>query len=270
MAEDGKSTLWSGTLTFGLVSIPVAVASAVRPSRSSFHLVHKMDRSRLRRKLYCPGDKSFVPPEHRVRGYEIEEGKYVEMTDSEIESVSPHRSKAIEIEMFVERSALSPEYYDRPYYLVPTGPVKPYLLLVDIMAAMERMGISRFVMHAREHLCAIRSMHGALILFVLRYPGQIRSTADLSIHAEKDKEIENKMSTAIEGNESGFNPSMLRDSYQERIDRLIRKKKRKHEAVEVYEAEDEEVAGETAAAREQVDLIAALEESLAREKKRSS
>ncbi|MFP4106825.1 MAG: Ku protein [Phycisphaerae bacterium] len=263
-----RHALWSGSVSFGLVAVPVAAIPAVHSTRTAFHMIHEPDKSRLKRRMFCPEEEVFVHPEHILRGYEIEPDKHIIIRDSEIESIAPKRSKTVEIREFVDRAAISPAYYDRPYYLVPTGAEKPYRLLVDTLAEADKAGLSEFVMHAREHFCAVMSIDGALCLMTLRYPEQLRSADDLKPDASAKKTAVTKMKKLIEQKAVEFKPDKLTDVYQERIDKLIARKKKKKETVEVY---DEEAEEETVSAEEEgedIDLVAALEESLAKERKK--
>jgi DNA end-binding protein Ku len=217
--------------------------------------------------MYCPQHDQFVHPEHIQRGYEIEDGTHVIVSDSDIEAIAPTRSKAIEIQEFVDRDEIGPAYYDRPYYLVPTGPAKPYRLLVETLRDQHVAGLAEFVMNAREHFVALQSIDDALCLMTLRYPTELREAQGLFEKSRaRSKQVE-KMLVEIEKNEKPFDPDDLVDEYQERIDRLIAKKKKKGETVEVTEAEEphEEAATEGAEAGAG-DLVAALEASLKKEK----
>lgn len=259
--------LWSGSLTFGLVSMPVALVTALTPTRNAFHLIHRTDKSRLNRRMFCPRENVFVHPEHIQRGYEVEPGRYVTVTSDEIEAIAPDRSTTIEILEFVDVDRIEPAHFVRPYYLVPTGAEKPYRLLVDILGEMKKAGISEFVMHEREHFCAVRSVDGALCLMVLRYSNEIRSPEGIVPDAEAKEDFVNSMRVAIKKSMKQFRPEEIVDEYQERVDKLIQKKKRKHEVVQVYEAEEEGEELEEIEAGE-MDLVAALEKSLSREKGR--
>src|SRR5512135_127525 len=115
MAAQG---IWSGTISFSLVAIPVRLVKAVEAGRVSFHLLHSKDYARLARKMFCPEEQVTVPPDEIIRGYEIVPGKYILLTDEELESVSPERSRTIEIVDFIDRRAMDPIYCDHPYYLV--------------------------------------------------------------------------------------------------------------------------------------------------------
>jgi DNA end-binding protein Ku len=111
--------IWSGTIGFSLVAIPVRLVKAIEPGRVSFHLLHSKDYSRLSRKMFCPVENTMVPPDEIIRGYEIVPDKYILMTDEELESVSPERSRTIEIVEFIDVKEVDPIYYDHPYYLLP-------------------------------------------------------------------------------------------------------------------------------------------------------
>ena len=127
--------IWSGTISFSLVAIPVQLVRAVQPSRVSFRLLHSKDYSPLARKMFCPADDTMVPPEEIIRGYEIGPDKYILVTDEELDSVSPERSRTIEIIEFIDLAEVDAVYYDQPYYLIPAkGGEKAYQLLVEVMA----------------------------------------------------------------------------------------------------------------------------------------
>ena len=119
-SEAAHQTIWSGTISFSLVAIPVHLVKAVEPGRVSFRMLHNKDYSPLLRKMVCPEEGKVVPPEETVRGYEIAPGNYILVTDEELESVSPERSRTIEIIEFIDMADVDPLYYDHPYYLVPS------------------------------------------------------------------------------------------------------------------------------------------------------
>ena len=163
--------IWSGTISFSLVAIPVQLVKAVEPGRVSFHLLHSKDYSPLARRMFCPEEEVMVPPEEIIRGYEIGPDKYILITDEELESVSPERSRTIEIVEFIDMQEVDPIYYDHPYYLVPTkGGEKAYRLLAEVMRRTNKAGLAKFVLHEREYLVAVKSTEGALALITLHYP----------------------------------------------------------------------------------------------------
>src|SRR5512139_268700 len=112
--------IWSGTISFSLVAIPVRLVKAIEPGRVSFRLLHSKDYSPLARRMFCPQEEDIVPEDEIVRGFEVSPDRYIQMTDEELESVSPERSRTIEIVEFIEREEIDPIYYDHPYYLVPS------------------------------------------------------------------------------------------------------------------------------------------------------
>ncbi len=257
--------LWSGVLTFGLVSMPVSVVSALKARRQPFHLLHKSDHARLARKMLCPKDNKFVEPEHFLRGYEVAPDRYVVIRDKDIQAIEPERSRNIEIQEFVDAGQIEPIYYDRPYYLVPQkGAEKPYSLLVDTLAKTDKVGIAEFIMHAQEHLVALRAIDGVLCLLRLHFQETVEKGEDLAPSVEaKDAETK-KIRAAIEKMTMEFDPRQFHDEYQDQIAKMIERKKKKHQTVEVPQTE--EAPEEAATGEEGGDLIAALEESLARAK----
>ncbi len=157
--------IWRGTISFSLVAIPVQLVRAVEPGRVSFHLLHNKDYSPLLRRMYCPREEKIVAPDEIVRGYEIGPDKYILITDEELESVSPERSRTIEIIEFIDMKDVDSIYYDHPYYLIPSkGGEKAYQLLVEVMRRTNKAGLAKFVLGEREYLVAIKSTQGALSL----------------------------------------------------------------------------------------------------------
>ncbi len=173
--------IWSGTISFSLVAIPVQLVKAVEPGRVAFRTLHSKDYAPLARRMFCPQEEVLVPPDEIIRGYEIGPDKYILITDEELESVSPERSRTIEIVEFIDMKEVDPIYFDHPYYLVPTkGGEKSYRLLVEVMARTNKAGLAKFVLHEREYLVAVKSTEGALALITLHYSEEILAEADVS------------------------------------------------------------------------------------------
>ena len=262
--------LWSGTISFGLVAVPVQMLPAVRSHRSALRMLHDADHAPLQRKMLCPQENVFVHPEHIVRGFEIEPGKHVVVRESELEDLEPTRSKTIEIDSFVDLAEVDPVYFERPYYLMPTGAEKPYRLLVEALAATNRVGIAKFVLHDREHLVGIRSIGGALCLLMMHFADEIRP-ADEIAPAEGEAEAEDvkAVAAAIEKLAGPFEPDRYGDDYQKRVEKLVARKRKKQGTVKspvaAEAASDEE---EAAAAGEAPDLLAVLEQSLAESRRK--
>ncbi len=180
--------IWSGTISFSLVAIPVQLVKAVEPGRVSFRMLHSKDYSPLQRRMFCPEEEKMVPPDEIVRGYEIGPDKYILITDEELESVSPERSRTIEIIEFIDMKEVDPIYYDHPYYLVPSkGGEKAYRLLVEVMRRTNKAGLAKFVLGEREYLVAVKSTEGALALITLHYREEILPDEDI---APKEGKIE--------------------------------------------------------------------------------
>ena len=172
--------IWSGTISFSLVAIPVQLVKAVEPGRVSFRLLHNKDYSPLSRKMFCPREEKIVDPEEIIRGYEIGPDKYITVTDEELESVSPERSRTIEIIEFVDIPDIDSIYYDHPYYLVPAkGGEKAYQLLAEVMRRTNKAGLAKFVLGEREYLIALKSKEGALTLIILHYSDEILPDDDI-------------------------------------------------------------------------------------------
>jgi DNA end-binding protein Ku len=255
-------SLWTGSITFGLVNIPVKLFVAVREKDLHFHMLHDQDLARLQRKMVCSADGKEVHPEHVVKGYEISPGQYVVVRDKELEAAAPKKSKTIEIEDFVELDEIDPVYFDRPYYVVPQEQgTKAYRLLVEALEKSKKVGIARFVMRAKEYLCALRPQDGALVLETMHFNDEVIPVdkVDGVPHKAKSDERELKMaSQLIESLTTKFKPEKYRDTYREAVQEIIERKAEGEEIVTQPEAK--ETKGRV------TNLMAALEASLAKAK----
>jgi DNA end-binding protein Ku len=253
MAAQG---IWSGTISFSLVAIPVRLVPAVAIGRVSFHLLHKKDNSRLSRRLFCPVENAMVPPDEVVRGYEILPDKFITVTDEELESLTPERSRTIEIVDFIDAAEVDPVYFDHPYYLVPAkGGEKAYQLLVEVLRRTNKAGIARFVLAEREHLVAVASRDGALALTTLHYSEDILPVGDFAKErGAADAKEEAAMRKSIKAMVADFDPEKYADDRRNRIREILDKKVKEHALVEapVLDMEGEGPP----------DLVAALEESM--------
>jgi DNA end-binding protein Ku len=249
--------IWSGTISFSLVAIPVRLVKAIEPGHVSFHLLHNKDYSRLSRRMFCPEEQVMVLPEETVRGYEIVPDKYILMTDEELESVSPERSRTIEIVDFIDIGEVDPIYFDHPYYLVPLkGGEKAYQLLVAVMRRTGKAGLAKFVLAEREYLVAVTSKDGVLALTTLHYSDEILPDADIAPKKETiDPEEEGRIKNNIEQLLQEFRPEKYSDGRRQKLVELLAKKAKEQTPVEAPAVEEEEEAGPP-------DLVAALEESM--------
>ncbi len=269
-----KRPIWSGSIAFGLVNIPVRLFNAISEDRVSFHLLHDQDHQRLHRQMVCPADGKQVHPEHIVRGYEVDDGTFVVVRDEELESCAPQKSRAIDISDFVELGDIDPIYFDRPYYVLPqAGAGKSYRLLVEAMRRAKKVGIARFVLHDKEHLAALRVVDDAILLETMHFGDEVLSPeravdgTGVAAHAKVgDKEVK-VAEQLVESLASKWKPSKYRDDYKEQVIKLVQKKERGEEVVTSHPPDEEGKKPKTARA---TDLMAALEASLVAAKKGSS
>ena len=251
---------WSGTLTFGLVSIPVDLYAATRSGRVGLRMLAP-DGHPLRRRFYCSKEGREVPPEHLVRGFELDDGSHVVVDDEEIDALSPERSRDIDLKRFVPVAEIDPMFFDRPYVLAPSGESnKAYRLLAGVMEQSERAGIATFVMRGKEYLIAILATGGLLRAETLRFADEVRSAEDVGLgdppraSATVVKRLEKAIASLAAGE---LDPDELDDPWTERL-RAIAEKKRK-QGEDVFEVGEEEAAEEGA---EIIDLMAVLKRSL--------
>jgi DNA end-binding protein Ku len=256
----GRPT-WSGSISFGLVTIPVKLYNAVREKRLSFRSLHDQDKVPLKQKLVCPADGKDVHPEHIVKGYEIEKDRFVVMQQEELDAVAPKASKAIEIQDFVALDEIDPVYFDRPYYVVPTNEgMKPYRLLVAAMEKSGRVGISTIVMHGKQYLSALRPLEGGLCLETMHFSDEVVAAGSLTVADAKAKVDDREMKIAqqlIDSLTTKFKPEKYHDEYREKVLEMIDRKAHGQNIVTRPESPEK-------APKKGSDLIAALEASLAK------
>ena len=254
--------LWTGTISFGLVAIPVSLVPASRASGVAFHLLHDADYARCVRQMRCTADGEIVGPEKLIHGVEVEPGHFVVVSEQELEGLAVERSTTIEIDKFVDEEAIAAMFVERPYYLLPDGVVKPYRLLVNALKERRRMGIATFVMHSRERLVAIRAFDELLCLLLLRFGEELRSPEEL--RPPEAVLTPEEISTAgqlVEELTRPFDPLMFVDEYQQRVRDYLRERQVEQGTISAPHVERE---GE----EEYTDLMAALEESMARARER--
>jgi DNA end-binding protein Ku len=256
-------SMWSGSISFGLVNIPVRLYPAVRQNEVHFHLLHDQDKSRLQRKMVCPVDAKEVPGEHIIKGYEVSPGRHVIVEDSELKALAPKASRAIEVLYFVDLKNIDPLYFQHPYYLLPDeGAEKSYMLFVEAMSRSKKIAIARFVMRNKEYVACVRAMDNVLLLETMYFADEIIPSEKLDWTPSKAKVGERELKTAeqlIDSLSADFEPEKLHDEYQEAVRDMVEKK-----------AEGEEVVVQPEAAPEKTevsDILAALEASLAKAKK---
>ncbi len=253
--------IWTGSISFGLLNVPVRLYSAVSRKSVSFRELRASDGSRIRHKRVAESDGEEVPYEAIVKGYEIAPEQYVVLTRDELEELDPQKTKAIEIQDFVDLDQIDPIYFDHPYYLGPDkGAEKAYGLLVKAMADSNKVAIARFVLRNRENLAAIRPVGKVLTMATMRFADEVTSPEELEDVVPEDgrklaqREVE-MARQLIDSLSSDFDPDKYRDEYREELLALIERKARGEELVEAV--------SEAPKPTRAPDLMAALEESLA-------
>ncbi len=237
--------VWTGGLSFGLVNLPVRVVSAVSQDRLSFRQLHEDDKQPIKQKRWCPKHDEEVPYEDIVRGYEVRPDEYVIIEDEELENIKPERSKAIEIDRFVDASTIDPIFHNKSYYLVPDETAtKPYKLLVQALQDANMAGMATFVMRRREHLVTIQTRGPSLMLHTLAYADEIR-TPDwalqdiLPIEADLTDQELDTAKQLIQALQGDFDPSAYKDTYREEALKLIQQKA-EGETIPITPTPDEE------------------------------
>jgi DNA end-binding protein Ku len=258
--------IWTGSITFGLVNVPVKLFSATSAKEVSFHMLHDKDGGRIRQKRVCSVDDEEVPYEHIVKGYEVSRGQYVEVNPEELKKFIPEATKTIDIQEFVELVEIDPIFYDHTYYLVPDkGAGKAYALLLQAMRDSGKVGIAKVVLRTKEYLCAVRPLEDALAMSTMLFADEVVSPKELEglpgeSHHPKGKELE-MAKTLVESLAAKFEPEKYKDEYRDQVLELIHKKAEGQEIVAPEErAEQPKV----------LDLMAALEASLKHSKKKSA
>jgi DNA end-binding protein Ku len=250
-------------VSFGLVNVPVKLVTATSPKDVRFHQLHDSDLARINQKRVCSLDGEEVDYAHIVKGYDLGGGRYVVVEPEELRTIDPEASRTIDIEEFVDLVEIDPIYFEHSYYLVPDDrAAKPYALLVEAMATTGKVALGRFVLRTKQYLAALRAKDSVLVLSTMLYPDEVIDAGELDVPtaaATKPSERELHMAEQlVESLSAEFDADRYHDEYRERVLELI---ERKSEGLEIAEAP------EPAAAAPVVDLMAALEASLAAARK---
>jgi DNA end-binding protein Ku len=260
-------SLWSGTITFGLVSIPVDLLTAVRPRQTAMKLVDSEGHA-LGRQYHCSKEGKRLDYDDLVRGYETDDGKMVVITDKEFESVAPEMSADIELRSFVPLEQVPALYFQKPYFLAPAGKsAKAYVLLAETMKRTSRAAIGSFVMRGHEYLVAIVADNGVLRLDTLRYADEIRTPESIGLpkHSKQTGAKVTQFSKEIEAlTHKELNVAELEDQDAKKLQSLVESKQKEHDDVihpKGAEAAEETEAGEGAKI---IDLMEVLRKSLSK------
>ncbi|HEX2533878.1 MAG TPA: Ku protein [Chitinophagaceae bacterium] len=219
--------IWSGSISFGLVNIPVKLMSAVQEETIDFDMLSKKDLAPIRYTRVDSKTGEEVPWKEIVKGFQYAKGKYVVVTDEDFEKASPEKSKTIDILQFVKEEEIDPIYYEKPYYLVPgEGAEKSYHLLVQALKKAESVGLAEFVLRNRMHVCALKSYNGVLLMNQMRYHESIREAPEVERPAREktsSKEVELAVKL-IEQLTDAFDPAAFKDTYNAALKKVIKAK----------------------------------------------
>jgi DNA end-binding protein Ku len=253
--------LWSGSLSFGLVSVPVRLHSGAVDTDLHFRQLHASDHAPIEMRRFCAEEDEEVPYEEIASGYEGDDGEQVILTDAELATAAPRKTRTIDIEAFVDLADVDPIHFDHPYLLAPAGDsegvLRAYRLLVEVMERTERAALGRFVLRTKEYLVLIRARGGRLTLTTLRFHDEVRPAGDVPTPTKRDKPAKKEVDQAvalIEALACPWDPSRYEDRYEKRLKKIVQRK-RKGQTVEEPEREKEPAPVP--------DLMAALEQTLA-------
>jgi DNA end-binding protein Ku len=248
-------SVWNGTLTFGMVNVPVKLYTATESKTISFHEVHARDEARIEHRRICPKDGKEVPSSDTVKGYEYAEGKYVVLDKDEIKAAAGDRGKIVELTEFVDAADIDPVFFEKTYYLGAREDKDPYRLVFEAMRKTGRAGVGRFTFHDREYLVAVRALDDVLALHTLRFHDEVVDADELEIPNVRKKPSKREVQMArklVDTLGEDFDPTAYEDTYREAVLDLI-KRKSKGEEIDLA-AQEEPEQGD--------DLMAALEASV--------
>ena len=260
--------IWSGSISFGLLNVPVKLYSAVARRGISLRELRESDGARIRHRRVAEGTDEEVPYEKIVKAFEITPDRYVPLTKDEMSALAPEKTRAIDVQDFVDLEEIDPIYFDSPYYLGPAdGAEKAYSLLAKALQDSGKVAVARFVFRNKEHLAALRANGGVLTLTTMRFADEVVPPDELDdvLPTKQPKVAKREVEMAeqlIESLTRDFDPSLYRDEYREELLALI---ERKAEGKDIVAGE----AAEEPKATKAPDLMAALEESIAAVKGKS-
>ena len=250
------ASVWSGYLTFGLISMPVRLFSGARSSTISFNMLHRTDKQRIKQQYYCPADNQVVDRSDIVKGYEYRKGEYIIIEPEEIKKIEPKTAKTMEILEFVKTSEVDPVYFESSYYMLPEeAGRRPYALLTKALEESEYVAIAKLTMHNREYTVFLRPHEGGMMLHTMYYEEEVRKVEGFGAPDVNLKDAEVKVAhQLIEALADEWDPKKYHDTFQENLKQLI---ETKLEGGEIAEVEKPKKLAPV------IDLMAALKQSLA-------
>jgi DNA end-binding protein Ku len=251
-------SIWNGTISFGLVTVPIKVFSATESKTVHFHEVHAKDGSRIEHRRICPKEGKEVDKDDIVKGFEVSKGKFVELTDDELAAAAGSQTRRLEVDHFVPVEEIDPEFYERTYYVGAQDKGRDaYALLHAALERAGRAGVGRWVFHNRERTVVIRPLDGVLAMHTMRFADDLVAPGDFDLGRVRSKPSarEIKMaSSLVDGLHADFDASDYEDSYRSDVLDLV-ERKAQGKNIEPPAEEETESAD---------DLLAALEASLAK------
>ena len=222
-------SIWSGSISFGLVNVPVKLYNAVQRKNVQFHQLHSVDRARIQQKRVCSADGEEVAFEDLVKGYEFSPGQYVVIEPEELDALAAKKTRLIEVEQFIDIEEVNPLMFDSSYYVAPApGAAKAFRLMVDAMRDAGKVAIGSFVLRQKEHLVALRVQDDSLVLVTLVYADEIVPSSSLEDVGDAQGEVsERELAMArqlIEMLSAPFEPAHFHDDYRQAVLGLIEQK----------------------------------------------
>jgi DNA end-binding protein Ku len=249
------ASVWSGYLTFGLISMPIRLFSGARSSGISFNMLHRDDLQRVKQQYYCPADNRVVERSEIVKGFEYRKDEYVVIDPEEIKKIEPKTAKTMEILEFVKAGDVDPVYFESSYYLIPEeAGRRPYALLTKALEQSEYVAIAKLTMHNREYTVFLRPHAGGMMLHTMYYEEEVKKVEGFGAPDVELKDSEVKVAhQLIEALAAEWEPEKFHDDFQENLKKLIQTKL---EGGEIAEVEQPKKLAPV------VDLMAALKASL--------
>ena len=264
-APASTRAVWKGAISFGLVHIPIVLYSATAESRPKFNLIDPSSMSPVGNKQVSKTTGEAVQREELVKGIQVEEGQYVVLSKEEIRNALPRTTQTIEIEAFVEATAIPPTFFNKPYYVAPGARgLKPFALLRDVLARTSRVGVAKVVISTKQHLAALMPVGEGLVLNLLRWADEVREAptsvyGDAAAVAVSDREL--KMAEQlVEDMAAAWGPDLFHDEFKEKLQQLVQAKAAAGDVATLQPLPGEEAPA--AAGAEVIDLTELLKRSL--------
>ena len=257
--------IWGGSISFGLVNIPVKLYLAAKSERIGFRMLHREDQAPVQFRRFCSAEEREIPYEEIARGFEYEKGRYLLIEDEDFDRIERVAARTVDIQQFVDRDEINPTFFETPYFLEPArGAERAYALLRDALRRANKVGIARVVLKEREYLAAVHVVGSALMMSTLRYAADLREPSGLNIPAEgaelPDKQLDLAL-MLVEQLAAPFEPEAFRDTYNEQVSAMIQQK-----LAGVPPPERAEAPGAPA---QVVDLVEVLQRSINQAKQRA-